>query len=116
MLINNIDIILIYDSICFCISGGGSLFRLLGDCYYNKDKVEQGSPHLQTHLQAGFGLKPVLSSLYPSLISFSSFIFLSAPYRISFLFLRWPFLSCCHHNNNNDALRWPLGGSCIGLL
>ena len=44
-----------------------------------------GSPHLQTQLQA----VPVLSSLYPSLISFSSFTFPGAPYRIFLLFLPW---------------------------
>ena len=47
-----------------------------------------GSPHFQTQLQA----VPVLSSLYSSLISFSSFTFPSAPYRIFFLFL--PLLPC----------------------
>ena len=44
-----------------------------------------GSPHLQTQLQA----VPVLSSLYISIISFSSFTFPGAPYRIFLQFLPW---------------------------
>ena len=47
--------------------------------------TSQGSPHLQTQIQAD----PVLSSLYPSLISFSYFTFPGAPYRIFPLFLPW---------------------------
>ena len=42
-------------------------------------------PHLQTQLQA----VPVLSSLYPSRNSFSSFTFPGAPYRIFLPFLPW---------------------------
>ena len=43
------------------------------------------SPHLQTQLQ----VVPILSSLCPSLISFSSFTFTGASYRIFLLFLPW---------------------------
>ena len=43
------------------------------------------SPHLQTQIQG----VPVLSSLYPSHISFSYFTFPGAPYRIFLLFLPW---------------------------
>ena len=43
------------------------------------------SPHFQSQIQS----VPVLSSLNSSLISFSYFIFSSAPYRIFLLFLPW---------------------------
>ena len=56
----------------------------------HKQPTSQGSPHLQSQLQA----VPVLSSIYPSLISFSYFTFPGAPYRISLLFLPWlPFFA-----------------------
>ena len=49
------------------------------------EPTSQGSPHLQTQLQA----VSVLSSLYPSLISFSSFKFPGASCRIFLPFLPW---------------------------
>ena len=49
------------------------------------DCINLRSPHLQTELQA----VPVLSSLYPSLISFASLTFPGAPYKILLLFIPW---------------------------
>ena len=46
-------------------------------------------------LLARFGLVPVLSSMYPSLISFSSHTFPGASYRIILQFLPW--LPCHFH-------------------
>ena len=56
--------------------------------------TSKGSPHLQSQIQA----VPVISSLYPSHISFSSFIFPAHPTGFSLASL--PFLSFCHDNNN----------------
>ena len=61
------------------------------DCLYRRVWVKlQIQPHLvistlQTQIQA----VPVISSLYPFLISFSSFTFLSTPYRNFLLFFPW---------------------------
>ena len=62
------------------------------------------SPHLQTQLQAVL----VLSSLYASLISFSSFTFPGASYQIFLLFLPWLpchfYLIVIEQNEPNGAL------------
>ena len=66
---------------------------------------KQGSPHLQTQLQ----VVPVLSSLYPSLISFSSLTFPAHPTGFSICF--FPgflaiFTLLSSNNNNNNLESW----------
>ena len=59
--------------------------------YFNFEPTSKESPLLQSQIQA----VSVLSFLYPSSISFRSFIFLGAPYWIFLLFLPW--LPCQFH-------------------
>ena len=60
----------------------------IGYCVVNYTiNIQPHKGHLQTQIQAV--QVHVLSSLNPSLISFSSFTFPGAPYQICLLFLAW---------------------------
>ena len=81
------------------------IFRRIGSYAFHVPHFvffSQGSPHFQTQLEA----VPVLSSLFPSLISLSSFTFPGAHCQIFLLFLplaSLSFLACCHHTNNKTS-------------